>query len=131
MPSRKRKFGDWGEKLAEEFLRKRGYDIVERNYQKKCGEIDIIARKDHAMHFLEVKTRTLGSIQRYGLPEEAIGKFKQRRIVCTALLYLAEKGYGGNIAWHIDVISIIYYSQEKKTRIKFIANAFDASGNFD
>jgi len=46
MPERNKKFGDWGERLAEDFLVKRGYEILERNFRKRCGEIDIICRKE-------------------------------------------------------------------------------------
>jgi putative endonuclease len=125
MPRQNRKFGDWGEKIAEEFLRKRDYEIVDKNYQKYCGEIDIVARKDGTLHFVEVKTRTIESIQRFGLPEEAVNKPKMKKIVHTALTYLSEKNCGGNINWQIDVISIAYSSRERKAKIMLIANAFD------
>jgi putative endonuclease len=52
----KRKIGDLGENIACKFLVKRGFEIVEQNYNKKWGEIDIIARKNQKLHFIEVKT---------------------------------------------------------------------------
>ena len=52
----KRKTGNLGEDLACRFLMKRGFDVIERNYLKKCGEIDIIATNKGKIHFIEVKS---------------------------------------------------------------------------
>ncbi|MBX4181397.1 YraN family protein, partial [Candidatus Parcubacteria bacterium] len=52
----KRKLGDIGENIACDFLKNRGYTIVERNYLRKWGEIDIVARKGEVIHFVEVKS---------------------------------------------------------------------------
>jgi Holliday junction resolvase-like predicted endonuclease len=57
----KRKTGDLGEDIAERFLMKQGYRIVERNYLRKWGEIDIIAKKDGKLYFVEVKTVTISA----------------------------------------------------------------------
>ncbi len=125
MPKRNRKFGNWGEKLAEEFLLKRNYEILTKNFHKQYGEIDIIAKKEERLHFVEVKTRTVQSIERFGLPEEAVNKIKQKKIIKTALAYLAENDCDRNIDWQIDVVSIIYYGDERRVKISFIKNAFD------
>lgn len=127
MPKQNRKFGDWGEKLAEDFLRRHKYEILDRNFQKRCGEIDLICWKDDVLHFVEVKTRTEASTQRFGLPEEAVTKKKQQRIIQTAFTYLSEKNYGGKINWQIDVVSIVYYKKDQKAKIKFIKSAFGES----
>lgn len=127
MPRRNRKFGDWGESLAEDFLRRHGYEILDKNYQKRCGEIDLICQKDDTLHFVEVKTRTIASTQVFGPPEEAVTRAKQRKIIQTAFTFLAEKDYGRNKNWQIDVISIIYYKTDRKASINFIQNAFGES----
>jgi len=127
MPKRNRKFGDWGERLAEDFLRRHGYEILDKNYQKRCGEIDLICQKDDTLHFVEVKTRTIASTQVFGPPEEAVTRAKQRKIIQTAFTFLAEKDYGRNKNWQIDVISIIYYKTDRKASINFIQNAFGES----
>lgn len=123
MPKRNKKFGDWGERLAEDFLVKRGYSVLERNFRKQCGEIDIICRREDNLHFVEVKTRTLASTQRFGLPQEAVTKTKQKKIIQTAMTFLAEKGYGGNINWQIDVVSITYSEKDHQAKINLIENA--------
>jgi putative endonuclease len=127
MPKRNRKFGDWGEKLAEDFLRRHDFDILDKNYLKRCGEIDLICQKDDVLHFVEVKTRTVASTQVFGPPEEAVTRAKQKKLIQTAFTFLAEKEYGGNKNWQIDVISIIYYKTDRKASINFIQNAFGES----
>src|SRR3989344_4381790 len=70
-----------GENIACEFLKKKGYKIIERNFRKGYGEIDIIAIKDKTLVFVEVKTRTSNA---YGTPFEAISYFKLKSLVKTA-----------------------------------------------
>ncbi|MDR0196777.1 MAG: YraN family protein [Oscillospiraceae bacterium] len=79
--------GDFGENAVCDYLFERGYEIIARNYRKKCGEIDIIATFGGIISFTEVKTRRRG-----GLTDgfDAITKEKQRRIVRTAKLFLEE-----------------------------------------
>lgn len=127
MPKRNKKFGDWGENMAETFLRKRGYELLGKNYRKQTGEIDLIARKEDTLHFIEVKTRTAESTQKYGLPEEAVSSRKQKRLIETAFAYLSEQNCPENINWQIDVVSIVYSKELGSARIKLLSNAFDES----
>lgn len=127
MPKQNRKFGNWGESLAEDFLRKRNYEILERNFQKQCGEIDIIAKRENILHFVEVKTRTISSVEKFGLPEEAVSRIKQQKIIQTAFSYLYANNYPGNTDWQIDVISIIRSNEKGTVQIRLINNAFDGS----
>ncbi len=80
--------GDLGEMLACVFLRKNKYKILEKNFKNKVGEIDIIARLKKILVFVEVKNR---SSDRFGLPCEAVGTFKQEKIKKVALSYLKAK----------------------------------------
>lgn len=61
--------GKTGEKLAADWLEKKGFTILEKNWRHKRLEVDIIAEKDNLLHFIEVKSR---SSQNYGLPEESV-----------------------------------------------------------
>lgn len=79
--------GKQGEDYLQEYLKARGYVILEQNYHSQYGEIDIIASTAQALCFIEVKTRKLDS---QVLGEYAISKGKQQRIIKTALLYLQE-----------------------------------------
>ena len=84
----RRDFGDQGERLAADFLRRKRYRILETNYSRPTGEIDIIARQGKTLVFVEVKRR---SSLRYGRPSQAVDRGKQAHILRTAALYLKGK----------------------------------------
>ncbi len=78
--------GQTGEQLARDFLTNKGLKVVETNFRMRLGEIDIICRDGPTVVFVEVKTRTSDS---FGLPCEAVGPQKQRRLRRLAQAYLA------------------------------------------
>ena len=79
--------GAGGEALAAGYLREHGYEVLEANFRSRFGEIDLIARMDGVIAFVEVKQR--GAYSR-GTPGEAVTRTKQARISGTALYYLKE-----------------------------------------
>ena len=79
--------GNLGEDLAAKALLGDGYEIIARNYQKRYGEIDIIAQKEQCLYFVEVKTRKSGE---YGTPLESITPTKRQKIYRVAQNYLIE-----------------------------------------
>ena len=94
--------GRIGETIASDYLRNKDYKIIERNFQGRYGELDIITKdKDDTLVFVEVKTR-IGD--EYGDPAEAITKWKLREVVKTAEFYLLKNKLDVN--WHIDAIAI-------------------------
>lgn len=82
-----RKQGSIGEECAAGLLEDKGFEILERNYKTKFAEIDIVAKKNACIHFIEVKLRC-GS--EYGHPAEAVSAAKQKRIRCAAEIFLLE-----------------------------------------
>ena len=102
MTHARQSFGLYGEDLACEDLERRGYAIVTRRYRTKHGEIDIIARDQDYLVFVEVKTRHDGS---FGDPEEAVTLQKQQRMVWMATDYLTRQNIG-EVACRFDVVSI-------------------------
>ncbi len=89
--------GAEGENVACQFLAKKGFDIIERNYRKPWGEIDIIALKNGVVRFVEVKAQVLAAdmISRESdlySPEQQIHHFKLKKIIRTAELYMETKG---------------------------------------
>lgn len=84
----KRATGTVYEEKAVRYLEEKGYRIIERNYRRKTGEIDVIARDGDYLVFIEVKYRS-GSMAGYGT--EAVGYRKQQRIIRAAQWYLMEK----------------------------------------
>ena len=113
----RRGFGGEGEARARAFLERKGTKILEMNYRRPTGEIDIIARADRTIVFVEVKRR---SSLRYGRPGEAVDRTKQRHILRTAQLYLHENRLL-DVPVRFDVIEIL------PGEIRHIENAFDAS----
>lgn len=92
--------GKWGEEIATEYLAKRGYEIIARNARTPYGEIDLIAKQDEVIIFVEVKTRTSDKM---GLPEESITPRKREHMISAAEHYAAEHEID---RWQIDVIAI-------------------------
>ncbi len=93
--------GQWGEDIATDYLRKKGYKIIKRNYKNKIGEIDIIAKFDDDLIFVEVKTR---SSDKFGTPAEAVTYYKKQKIVNCAKYYLMQNPTDLNIRF--DIIEV-------------------------
>ncbi|MFC1889926.1 YraN family protein [Thermodesulfobacteriota bacterium] len=118
-PGRRRAVGLEGERIASAFLEKRGYEILERNYRCRRGEVDLIARDGRVVVFVEVKARTS---DRYGEPELAVDLRKQRKISIAALHYLSSKGLM-DVDARFDVVVIKW--EGKAPMPALIQNAFD------
>lgn len=110
--------GKVGEDAACRFLQERGYDILERNFKCRYGEIDIIAFKEDCLHFIEVKCRR--SLD-YGIPAEAVNSRKIRHIIRTAGRYMALHEEFEDCNRQIDVMEVIY--GDEKERINHLENA--------
>lgn len=93
--------GRVGEEEAVAWLRRQGYDIVERNFSTKAGEIDVIAREGDTLCFIEIKAR---SSRTYGPAIEAISRKKQRRLARAAAFYLL--GHPTNSPCRFDVLGM-------------------------
>lgn len=111
--------GSKGEDLAIQFLKKKGYRIIYRNYKTSVGEIDIIARDGNTIVFVEVKTRTDDS---FGYPFEAVNKKKRQKLKNLALLYLKRQVRESPVRF--DVLSI-FYADGKEQKIEHIKDAFE------
>jgi len=116
--------GKKGEDIACKFLEKNGYQIVERNYRNRAGEIDIIARDKDDIVFVEIKTKISKD---FAQPELSVNPSKQRKIVKTALTYLMVKGIK-KTGCRFDVIGITGEKEERK--IELIKNAFTPDGRY-
>lgn len=92
-----------GEDLAADHLREKGYLILQRNLRMGKAEIDIIARKDGILVFVEVKTRTNDN---FGYPEEFVNRRKQRMILNAADSYILRSGWQEDIRFDIIAITM-------------------------
>lgn len=110
-------YGKRSEIIASDYLKQKGYKILEINYKNKIGEIDIIAQDKDYIVFVEVKARLS---QKYGHPLEAIDEIKQQKIHAVASLYMVKNHkYGSNCRF--DAISILGLEDPEITHI---VNAF-------
>lgn len=113
--------GSWGEEIACNYIIKKGMTVISRNYRSKFGEIDIIARDDNCIVFIEVKTRKNNL---YGNASEYVTRKKQEKIILTAQEYI---GSDIDTEMRFDVIEVYYYEYLTKPnvkRINHIKNAF-------
>ncbi|SDK99923.1 putative endonuclease [Clostridium cochlearium] len=120
MSSYNKEIGNIGESMAENFLIKNGYIILDKNFSCKLGEIDIIGKDGNIISFVEVKSR-FGNL--YGSPGESVNFSKQYKIYKTAQLYILKKKLN-KFYFRFDVIEIIFNHYNDNYSIKLIKDAF-------
>jgi len=111
------RIGKWGEDVSAKYLAQKGYEIVGRNVRTPYGEIDILAKHNDVIIFVEVKTRTSNKM---GLPEESITAKKREHMIACAEHYAAENEID---RWQIDVISIEGKPASMPPKITYFENA--------
>jgi len=116
----KQKLGIIGEKIAQEFLLDKNFNILKLNYRfRRLGEIDIIAREKEFVCFIEVKTRKSTV---FGMPSEAVNKRKQDRMIKLAYVYLKEHNIK-DVNIRFDILEVLFNVQNDY-KINMIENAF-------
>jgi len=118
---KRRETGIRGEKLARDFLKERGYNILEANYRCPEGEIDIIAKHKDFLVFIEVRTKK--SLE-FGSPEESIMVAKKERLRATAYHY-RQNHDDLPLLWRIDFVAVELDQKDRPSRIELIENAVD------
>lgn len=134
----KRKLGDIGENIACDFLKIRGFEIIERNYLRKWGEIDIITKKSGVIHFIEVKSVsrvtldepvTHGTLDESALrlrsgrgyrPEDNMHPWKLKRLSRAMQTYLLDRKL--DCDWQLDLVTVKINQQNRKARVEIIEN---------
>ncbi len=127
--SKTQKVGEIGENLACKKFKKLGYTIIERNYTKQGGEIDIVAKKANKLYFVEVKAVscenleniTRGTYSGYK-PEENLSFHKFLKIARTIDLYLIEKNVSPETPWQIDLACVYVDLNKKQGRVEILEN---------
>jgi len=143
--TQKQTIGNLGEDMACKFLMKQGYKIIERNYRKKWGEIDIIATKNNILHFVEVKTTTVSSETNYKpktdlkdksvrptsyshnwfRPEDNIHHWKRKRLARASQTYLLENpACSGteDTEWQTDSLAVFLDFKTRKAKFRLLEN---------
>jgi putative endonuclease len=113
--------GVLGEKLAQDFLKKKGYRILETNYRCPRGEADIVALQRDCLVFVEVRTKTNLN---FGTPEESITITKMKHLERVAYWYQQSHDHLPS-SWRIDVIAIELNADLKCKRLELIENAVE------
>ena len=121
LTSGKQLLGKEGERIAERFLLRKGYKLVERNYRCALGELDLVVLDRRVVVFVEVKTRTGHG---FGTPFEAVEFRKQRKMIQAAQYFLAQKGLQQRDA-RFDVVGVSWPGSEPT--VEHIENAFELS----
>ncbi|MFA6077119.1 MAG: YraN family protein [Candidatus Paceibacterota bacterium] len=132
--SETQKIGEIGENIAVKFLMKRGFSILDRNYTKKWGEIDIIAEKSNKLYFIEVKSvsrETLNTFipksfsdsdERYEhRPEDNMHPWKLKRMARTIQTYILSKNLDER-EWQVDLLVVYLCKKEKMARVKVVSD---------
>jgi putative endonuclease len=130
------KMGEVGENIAVRFLMKQDFKILERNYTKKWGELDIIAEKKGRIHFVEVKsvssadakaladrreTVSRGTGDAYR-PEDNMHPWKLKRLARTIQTYLLSNKVPEDKEWQMDLLVVFLALKDKKARVKVISD---------
>jgi putative endonuclease len=117
----RRRLGELGERLAAAHLEAKGYRIVDRNYRRREGEVDLVAEGGGVVTFVEVRTRMGGEV---GEAAGSITPAKAARLVALAEAYCQE--YAGRLAnSRIDVVAVELWPDGRLRRIEHIENAVE------
>ena len=130
--SKSQKIGELGEDIACKFLMKHGFVILERNYTKKWGEIDIIAKKEGKRYFIEVKAMSVSSLDfvldgkmedgsSISRPEDNMHPWKLKRLRRVVETYLISKRLG-SIEWQFDLLVVYMDIEKRQARVKVVGN---------
>lgn len=122
--SKTQKTGEIGENIAVRFLVKHGFSILDRNYTKKWGEIDIVAKKDNKLYFIEVKSVSRNApidsktLDQYN-PEDNMHPWKLQRLSRVIQTYLLSKNIE-NEEWQMDLLVVFLNLKDKSAKIKVV-----------
>jgi len=124
--SERQKIGEIGENVAVKFLVKRGFSILDRNYTKKWGEIDIVAEKTDKIYFVEVKSvarETLSNVTHETMdqfkPEDNMHPWKLKRLARIIQTYLLDKNLDDK-EWQVNLLVVFLCLKDKNAKIKVV-----------
>lgn len=120
----RKEIGALGERVAAEYLKRRGFRIVDRNAARKTGELDLVARKGEVLHFIEVKTMLAEEFpdERYARdaydPSSNLHEVKIRRVARTGEWYAAERDWEGE--WQVDGCLVWLRRRDGMARVRYL-----------
>ncbi len=126
--SKKQKIGETGENIATKFLVKHKFSVLDRNYTKKWGEIDIVAKKDSKLYFVEVKSVSRETLDKVChetgeyKPEDNMHPWKMKRLSRTIQTYLLDKKIVNDMEWQVDLLVVYLDLKNKKAKVKVVSD---------
>lgn len=118
--------GKIGENIAKTFLMKQGFEILEQNYRILQGEIDIIAKKDNILRFVEVKSVKVRDCSKIDTlvvtPEDNLTFSKWSKILVAVETYRSHKGVPHKTRYQIDLACVYIDTEKREGRVKLIQN---------
>lgn len=123
MLTQRQELGRRAEQLAADLLRSAGFELLERNYRRRLGELDVVARGAGVLVIAEVRTRTQ---QRYGSAAASVDRRKQQRIIRAAAQLLQQRPELARLPVRFDVI-VVSDATGAAPRIEWIRHAFEAA----
>ena len=118
MSAARQAFGELGERIAERWLRRQGWRVLQRRFRSGHRDIDLVVERDGTVAFVEVKARR-GS--QFGDPVEAVNWNKQRQLVKSAVTWIDRHGRPSE-SYRFDVVGVLI--EGDRVRVRHIANAF-------
>lgn len=97
-----KKIGDRGERVAREYLQKKGYKFLNANYRNRYGELDLVMKDKDVVVFVEVKTKSGDS---FGKPEEMVSRWKLNQIKRMGVSWIQEYGWERSV--RVDVVGVV------------------------
>ncbi len=122
---RNQQIGSLGEEIASEFLKKKGHKLIDRNYRKSWGELDVVTSFQNKVHIVEVKSMEVDNFSRERSyePEELVDKRKLKKVARAASLYMESKR--DSREYQIDVVAVLINHQTKTARCKHIEQVLE------
>lgn len=124
----RKEVGRIGEDICAQYLEGKGFEVIDRNYRKTWGEIDVIAKKEGRIHFVEVKSVSCNSLDEVASladkyrPEDNMHPWKLQRLSRAIQSYLLEKDIGEEGDWQFDVATIYLDQKSKKAKVEYMGD---------
>ncbi len=126
MKTQKRKIGDVGESIACKYLERHGFEVVERNYWKPWGEIDIVAKKGIKLHFVEVKSVSCEPNKHIShetlRPEANMHRNKVLKLHRAIQTYLLDRKVSDRVEWQLDLACVFISFTTSRARVEILEN---------
>jgi putative endonuclease len=118
--------GQKGEDEAAKYLNNKGFSVLDRNYRKPWGELDIVAKKGDWLYFIEVKTVTRQDVSNpdFYEPEDNIHPWKIKRLSRAINTYLLEKRIDDETDWQVDSIAVYLNNRGELLKIEYLEDIF-------